>query len=447
MADLTVAGRWWWHWIVVAAHPLSVAASWTWGHDLVLAAVVVATVGLALVLRAGRRGLVALVAVLAWAGGAATTFVGTTSAATPAPVTAVASLSTSGSASGRVVFRVSGVDRIPRTFNGDRVLGQTAAAPQNIWSGQAGTGPVHLAPAVNSSDHRVVLRGVSIRSAGPMAGLLAVVPTTRAPATGFSATGGNFGSFAYVPGSGTPVAAHRAGVVDVQAEGMPPDYEAIAKQPNGGNRRLASDAAQIAHEKPPYGVAPTAALVRTDEAWIAAHMDYSRAPEHPSPGWSPVAWALFHTHHGWCTVAATAFAEMWEAQTGLAADVVAGWLVPASGIVRSKDAHAWVQVSHVRGVAGSPVVIDPTAALKRVVPPPAPPPGPALAAGGGLVAMLAGVSLWLRRRNPVKRLERRARRHLGRARRPDEALGAFAVEAGLDPEPAWRVWDGQSGRR
>jgi len=445
MADLSLAGRWWWHWIVVAARPVGVAASWTWSHDLVLAAVVVATVGLALVLRAGRRGLVALVAVLAWAGGATTTLVGTSAVPPPAPLTAVASLSTAGSDGSRVVFRVSGVGHIPPTFNGDRVLGQMAFAVP-YPPPQSPPTALPLVPDTTAAGVPSVLPGVTIHAVVPIAGLAAVVPSAHVPSTSVGLFDAGNSAFA---GPGLPtLSTRKSDTVAVQAPGVPAKFGwSISTLMHSGDRQLYADALAAAHMATSTTAAiPTASLVRTDEAWIAAHMDYSRAPEHAPPGWNPVAWALLRSHHGWCAVTATAFAELWEAQTGLSADVVTGWLVPPSGVVRSKDAHAWVQVSHVRGVAGSPVVIDPTAVLKRVPPAPAPSPGPALAGGAAILA-LAGVSLWLHRRNPLQRLERRARRQLGRTRRPDEALGAFAVEAGLDPEPAWRVWDGQSGRR
>ena len=185
------------------------------------------------------------------------------------------------------------------------------------------------------------------------------------------------------------------------------------------------------------------------EAWIAAHMAYSTAPENTPHGWNPVAWALFRTHHGWCAVTAIAFAEIWAWQTDRTTAIATGYLVHPSGVVRIKDAHAWVQlVTLIHAPAGtsSPYAIDPTMVLHRVPPAPAPSPAVPLALVG-VLALAVATPIWLHRRNPLRRLERRARHQLGRPRRPDEALGAYATAAGLDPTPAWRVWDAASRRR
>lgn len=446
MAWLSAAGRWWWHWLVVAARPLATAATWVRAHDLALAAVAVAVLALVLLRRAHKRWAVVFVAAVAWGGAGVGTLVTAGPGHTPSPVPLqpVVSLTASPSASSRVVFRVSGVNRIPPTFNGDRVLGQTAFAVP-YPPPQSPPTALPLVPNTTTAGSPAGLPGVTIHAVVPIAGLAAVVPSTPVspPATGPQAfDGGGIPMNFPLPATTPP----HPGGVDVQATGIPDQFGWSLSTPlHRGDRRLYADALAVAHMTPKAAAGPTVDLVRTDEAWIAAHMRYSLAPEHAPHAWNPVAWALFRSHHGWCAIAATAFAELWEEQTGLSADVVTGWLVPFSGVVLAKDAHAWVQLSHVRGVQGSPVAIDPTAVL-HLVPKPSLPTTPAVALTAGLLVLVAG-AVWLHRRNPLRRLERRARRQLGRPRRPDEALGAFAAEAGLDPTPAWRVWDAAGSRR
>lgn len=445
MAWLSAAGRWWWHWLVVAARPPATAGTWVWAHDLALAAVAVAVLALMLLLRARKRWAVVFVAAVAWGGAGVGTLVtaGPGHTPSPAPLQLVASFTRSPSDSSRVVFRVSGVNRIPPTFNGDRVLGQTAFAVP-YPPPQSPPTALPLVPNTTTAGGPAGLPGVTIHAVVPIAGLAAVVPSTPVPppATGPVATVGN--GF-YAAGLST-LSPRKRGTVAVQAAGIPDQFGWSLSTPlHRGDQRLYTDALAVAHTTPKAAAAPTVGLVRTDEAWIATHMRYSLAPEHVPHGWNPVAWALFHAHHGWCAVAATAFAELWEEQTGLSADVVIGWLVPHSGVVLAKDAHAWVQLSHVRGVQGSPVALDPTAVLHRV-PKPTLPTTPAVALSAGLLVLAVG-AVWLRRRSPLQKLERRARHQLGRQRRPDEALGAFVAEAGLDPTPAWRVWDATPGRR
>lgn len=471
MASLTRSLTWWYHRLAGWVGPVG---WWVWSHPDAFAASIVLLAVVLLAWRTRRYHLLAGAGVIACTAAVTLGAVGAAPGYLPPIQPPRASLTTPGSDSSAVLFRVHGVDHLPPTLNRDRVLGQ---ATQYVHASSPSSGKLlplqrttPAVPGVNSNNDALIpLRGVEIHATAPISGLLTAdgpyLYGTEAPAPVIDSTGAHpvytesFG----IPGVGwrhrthggpAPVVQPPAGSTGLFSNagnwptdgfGIPVPPSSIPKPPPPliGARRLEAAAAGLAtpfHYQPDYG------LMRADETWIAAHMEYSRAPENTPPGWNPVAWALLHTHRGWCSVAATAFGEMWAWQTDRTTAIVTGYLIPHSGVVRSRDAHSWVQLVtliHAPVGARSPYVIDPTMVLHRA--PPAPVPSPAVPlALVGMVLLAIATPIWLRRRSPLRRLERRARHQLGRPRRPDEALGAFATAAGLDPAPAWCVWDSQA---
>ncbi len=474
MADLTRSLAWWYHRLVGWVLPIG---WWIWHHPYVVAAAtVLLAVGL-LTRRASRHHLLDGAGVIAWVAAVALGTVGLAPGYLPPIKPPQASLTTAGTHSPIILFRVHGVDHIPPTLNGDHVLGQ---ASQYVDASSLSSGELlplkRITPAVPDVNNGTLipLHGVSIRATTPISGLMAADGPysygTEAPAPVIDSTGPHpvYAESFGIPGVGwrhrthggpTPISPPPASPGPVGSVGSWGSFNVGGGWPTSGAQsthkpppplvgahRLEAAAAKLAapfHYQPDYG------LMRADEAWIAAHMEYSRAPENTPHGWNPVAWVLFHTHHGWCAVTATAFAEIWAWQTDRTTAIATGYLVHPSGVVRIKDAHAWVQlVTLIHAPAGtsSPYAIDPTMVLHRVPPAPAPSPAVPLALVG-VLALAVATPIWLHRRNPLRRLERRARHQLGRPRRPDEALGAYATAAGLDPTPAWRVWDAASRRR
>ena len=326
------------------------------------------------------------------------------------------------------VWQVANPASLPPTANGDTVLATrtwVAGAADDGW-GEANNPP---GPAQTATTARALAphRHVPFVASRPATARRIVVPPGRRvpivstdPAAALTASNSQLcptpGSWPYPPGRSVVGCAPTAGLLTLP-----------------GDRWLTAQAQRIAGSN--RTVALTPALISADEVWISRHLDYSTAAIHAPAGWDPVAWALEHGHRGWCVVAAVALADLLMVQTTTEVTIATGWYVPATGLIRASDAHAWDLVA----LGSLWVPVDPTTLLPLAPPPPpGPSPVPALAALGLLVAAVLAVRRAVTPR--LVRAERRARRRLGRPRRPDEALGTYLAAAGLESAPAGDVW-------